>query len=430
MNFAIAHAIAAFWRTKRLARRLRTRADVERWRAARLDRFLRHVIGRVPFYADLNATRLTDLPIVDKRIVLENFDKLNLKAVTHAAARAALDRGDERVDGLFVGQSTGTSGNRGVYVISEAERFTWLGVILAKTLPDFPFARHKVALALPGFNRLYASASETGRLALRFFDLTQGVDAWRDALCAFAPDTIVAPPKVLRTLAAAQGTPYEFDTPSFRPTNVFSGAEVLDPLDRTYIEQNLGVCVREIYMATEGLFGVGCPHGALHLAEDVVAFEFEPAGGDLVSPLVTDFTRSTQIMARYRMNDLLRLSDAPCPCGSPLQRVASVEGRQDDVFLLPGSTENVVMITPDVARNAVVDADRRILDFRIVQTGQNRIVLSLADDLPPDAAARAAGALERALEKAGAPGASIELKSGIEVPYDRKLRRVRREWNG
>jgi putative adenylate-forming enzyme len=284
MNFAIAHAIAAFWRTKRLARRLRTRADVERWRAARLHRFVRDVIARVPHYADLGARRLTDLPIVDKRFVLANFDKLNVQGVTHAAARAALDRGDERVDGLFVGQSTGTSGNRGVYVISEAERFTWLGVILAKTLPDFPFARHKVALALPGFNRLYASAAETGRLALRFFDLTQGVDAWRDALCTFAPDTIVAPPKVLRALAS---------TPGFRPTNVFSGAEVLDPLDRTFIEQHLAVRVREIYMATEGLFGVGCPHGALHLAEDVVAFE-------LSLWVAIWFHRSSQILRARR----------------------------------------------------------------------------------------------------------------------------------
>ncbi len=420
MNFAVAHAIAAFWRTKRIARRLRTRADVERWRTARLDAFLRDVIVRVPFYAALGARTLGDLPIVDKRIVLDNFNRLNIRGVSHADARAALDRGDERVAGLFVGQSTGTSGNRGVYLISEAERFTWLGVILAKTLPDFPVARHKVALALPGFNRLYASASETGRLALRFFDLTQGVDAWRDALCAFAPDTIVAPPKVLRALAS---------TPSFRPTNVFSGAEVLDPLDRAFVEQHLGVRVREIYMATEGLFGVGCPHGSLHLAEDVVAFEFESAGGELVSPLVTDFTRSTQIMARYRMNDLLRLSDLPCPCGSPFQRVASVDGRQDDVFYLLAPTEKTVMVTPDIARNAVVDADRRIQDFRIVQTGRNHIVLSLANDLPPDAAMSAANALERALTKAGAPGVSIELKAGIDVPYDRKLRRVRREWS-
>lgn len=416
MNFAILHAVRAFWRTKSLARRWRTRDDVERWREAQLARFLSRTIGRVPFYAGLNATSLKDLPTIDKQIVLANFDRLNIAGVPYAKVRAALDAGQDHVDGLIVGQSTGTSGNRGVFVISEAERFIWLGVMLGKTLPDFPFVRHKVALALPGFNPLYASASETGRLQLRFFDLTLGVDVWRNDLSAFAPDTIVAPPKVLRALAET----------TMRPTNVYSGAEVLDPLDREIVEAAFGVRVREIYMATEGLFGVGCPHGALHLAEDAVAFEFEPAPGGLVSPLVTDFTRSTQIMARYRMNDLLRLSDERCACGSPLQRVASVEGRQDDVFHLRGAGKDI-LVTPDVMRNAVIDADRRIQDFRIVQTGADVIQLSLAADLPSEAAQSAASMLKVAIEKVGA-SVEIDLKAGIEAPYDRKLRRVRRDW--
>ena len=50
-----------------------------------------------------------------------------------------------------------------------------------------------------------------------------------------------------------------------------SGAEVLDPIDRTVIEAaTSAVRVREIYMATEGLFGASCRHGTLHLAEDAV----------------------------------------------------------------------------------------------------------------------------------------------------------------
>jgi len=422
VNFALAHAAIAFWRTQRLARRLRTRRDVEHWRAARLERFLRRAAPRVDFYAGLDARRLDELPIVDKAIVTANFARLNTKGVTLEAARAALDGGQERVQDLIVGQSTGTSGNRGVFVISEAERFTWLGVMLAKTLPDFPFVRHKVALALPGYSQLYASAAETGRLAIRFFDLALGVDGWRDALTAYAPDTLVAPPKVLRALAERGG---------LAPQHVFSGAEVLDPLDRQVIEAGFGARVREIYMATEGLFGVACPHGVLHLAEDAVAFEFErpPGPSDLVAPLVTDFTRSTQIMARYRMNDLLRLRADPCACGSPLQAVAAIEGRQDDVFHLRGTGEGgLVLVTPDVVRNAVVDADRRILDFRVVQTGADEIELCLAADLATDAASAAAASLASALRRAGVADADIRLKFGLDMPLDRKLRRVRRAW--
>jgi phenylacetate-CoA ligase len=79
-------------------------------------------------------------------------------------------------------------------------------------------------------------------------------------------------------------------------------------------------------------------------------------------------------------------------------------------------------------RNAVIDADRRIQDFRIVQVGANRITLSLAANVPSDATHAAAAALKRAVEKAGAANVVIDLRSGIETPYDRKLRRVQREW--
>ena len=169
MNFAVSHALWSFWRTRRLTRKLRTREDVLGWQASQLDRFIHQSVRRVPFYESATSASLQDLPIIDKAILLANFDKLNLKAVTLEEARASLDRGDERIRGLIVGQSTGTSGNRGVFVISEAERFTWLGVMLAKTLPDVLWTRHKVALALPGYSQLYASGADTGRLAIRFF---------------------------------------------------------------------------------------------------------------------------------------------------------------------------------------------------------------------------------------------------------------------
>jgi putative adenylate-forming enzyme len=422
MNFAIANAAIAFWRTKRLAQRLRTRRDVERWRDGELRRFLRRTVPEVPFYREVAAASLEELPVIDKEILLANFDRLNTAGVTFEEAREALDHGQERVRGLIVGQSTGTSGNRGVFLISEAERFTWLGVMLAKTLPDFPFGRHKVALALPGYSQLYASAAETGRLAIRFFDLALGVEAWRDALTSFAPDTIVAPPKVLRALAEGGG---------IQPRNIFSGAEVLDPTDREIIERGFSGRVREIYMATEGLFGVACPHGVLHLAEDVVAFEWRPALGSttLMTPLITDFTRRTQVMARYRMNDLLSLSVTPCACGSPLQAVAAVEGRQDDVFELTGREgAPPVKVTPDVMRNAVIDADRRILDYRVVQVDRDVVVLSLAPGLAPEAGAAAVSGLKAALAKAGAGAIDIRLEAGLSIPMDRKLRRVRRDW--
>ena len=416
------HAGWAFARTRWLAARLRSRDDIECHRDRQLARMLRTTIADCAFYRDLVPQRFVDLPIIDKAVLLANFTDFNRNGITVGQVRTAIADGAESIGGHAFGQSTGTSGNRGYYVISNAERFTWLGTILAKALPDALWARHRVALALPGLSSLYKSASSGSRVQLAFFDLGRGVNAWADALAAFAPDTIVAPPKVLRALAERGQLPAR---------HIFSGAEVLDPIDRAVIETATGARVREIYMATEGLFGVGCPHGTLHLAEDAVAFEWETpvAGSALVTPIVTDFTRRVQVMARYRMNDLLELSDAPCACGSPLQAVKRIEGRQDDVFRLAVPDGALSMVTPDVLRNAVIDADPAIDDFRIVQTGPSAATVSLHEALPlaTDDAVRAA--LQALAARLGLAPLDIAIARGIAAPFDRKLRRVRREWS-
>jgi putative adenylate-forming enzyme len=408
-------AAKAFARTRWLQMRLRSRDDVERLHRRRLDRMMREVIASSPYYRDLEATRFADLPVMDKTSLLANFERLNQGGLRADQVRDALARGEDRIGDFLIGQSTGTSGNRGYYVISDTERFVGLGTILAKTLPDALWRRHRVALAMPGLSSLYKSASTGSRITLGFFDLAEGVDAWADKLAAFAPDTIVAPPKVLRRLAERGQLPAR---------HIFSGAEVLDPLDRAAIEAATGRRVREIYMATEGLFGVGCPRGTLHLAEDAVHFEWEKVGdGPLSSPLITDFTRKTQVMARYRMNDLLELSEAPCPCGSPLQTVARIEGRQDDTFELAGH-----MVTPDVLRNAVVDADRRITDFRIVQTGPATVEVALDAALDSIVGEKASASVSALFVRLGLTTVDVSIRRGLDVPLDRKLRRVRREW--
>ena len=55
-----------------------------------------------------------------------------------------------------------------------------------------------------------------------------------------------------------------------------------------------------------------------------------------VVPVITDFSRQSQTYWRYRMDDVLVLADAPCPCGSQYRAVRAVEGRSQDVLLLPG----------------------------------------------------------------------------------------------
>lgn len=408
---------AARWR----ARRFRTRSDIERYQAQRLAQLQLHLSANVPFYQGGRVYPFTDLPVIEKADLLENFAEMNIAGITLGQVRSAIAEGEERIGGHIVGQSTGTSGNRGYYLISEDERFVWLGTILAKTLPDALWRRHRVALALPGLSSLYRSATTGSRIALGFFDLAEGVESWVERLVEFQPDTIVAPPKVLRWLA---------EKGKLSAANIFSGAEVLDPLDRKVIQDATGRTVRQIYMATEGLFGVSCPHGTLHLAEDAVHFEWEKVSPEspLRIPIVTDFTRRAQALVRYRMNDLLELDEEPCTCGSPHQAVKRIEGRSDDIFELR-TGRGTRLVTPDVVRNAIVDSDSAISDFRAYQTGPNAIEVRLEGQLPEALDKAVLGSLVNALQRLGA-APDIAIERGIEPVFDRKLRRVERRWKG
>jgi putative adenylate-forming enzyme len=414
--FDVAHAAAAFARTGALRALLRSRGAIERHQRRGCARLASAARATIPFYRD-KGPDFEDLPVVDKAIQQARFDEFNRPGITIEETVEALAAGRDRVRGYFVGQSTGTSGNRGRFVISPAERYAWLGTIVAKAVPDALIRRRRVALALPGFSSLYQSASSGSRIRLAFFDLALGVDAWREEFADFRPEVLVAPPKVLRRLA---------EDGLLGGVEPFSGAEVLDPIDREIVERGSGRRVREIYMATEGLFGVACPHGTLHLAEDVVRFEWEEVpGSDLLVPIVTDMVRRVQPMIRYRMNDLVELSRADCPCGSPYRAVARIHGRMDDVFEF-ATPRGRVTLTPDVLRNAVVDADPRIRDYRIVQKTDGRVMVELDGALPGEVDAAVRRALESAFARLGA-APTVTTRRGITPRFDRKLRRVERE---
>ncbi|OZB12684.1 MAG: hypothetical protein B7X53_17655, partial [Hyphomonas sp. 34-62-18] len=131
----------------------------------------------------------------------------------------------------------------------------------------------------------------------------------------------------------------------------------------------------------------------------------------------------TQVMVRYRMNDVLELAPIPCPCGLPHRAVQQVHGRCDDIFTLP-SFGKPVRITPDVIRNTVLKSDRRISDFRVIQSDRNTVRLELrpeeADCLPA-----AVASLRALFTDCGAAPEIKPVATELAPPSDRKLRRVR-----
>lgn len=382
-------ALGAYVATLARAARLRDRAALDAWQERRLQGWLRDTAG---------VAQLSDLPVMDRAGLMADFAACNSLGLTVEAASAIAEGRAPAPQGYHVGLSTGTtSGRRMPYVISEEERFVWLGTILAKALGLAALRRPRVAVALPRGSALYDAAGAGRVLPLCFVPLGEGFAGARDRLMAFRPDVLVAPPRLLHWLALQRAP--------LTPRHIFAAAEMLDPPDSAAIAAGFPKArLGEIYMATEGLFAVSCRHGRLHLAEDCLRFDLVPAGDGTAEAVVTDFTRAAQVMARYRTGDLVRV--VPCTCGSPLRAVV-LAGR---------AVDRIGGHAPDLLRDTVLASGAT--DFRLVQRGEGDPVLTL-----PHGAATAApkAALEALLRRP----VRVEVRP-LPLPEGEKLRRVMR----
>ncbi len=416
-SIGLIYAIGSYFRVRLFPIVYRSRQSLENWQTRRLSHWIDNHVRAVPaFRTDVQGgNKISDFPVMTKADLMADFVSYNSVGITTEQGWEAF-AGPRKIGRYIVGASTGTTGNRGLFVISQRERFKWLGAILAKGVPDFWRYKDRVAVMLPLHTPLYDSANKMSRLRLQFFDTSKPLDSLTAELEKFAPSILIASPRVLRRLAET-GL-------DLSPRLVFSAAEKIEAFDKDIIEVAFQTQLREIYMASEGLLAVSCQHGKLHLSEDCMHFELEDAGHGLVSPVISDFSRTTQIMMRYRMNDLLRMDDAPCPCGSPLRVVSEVIGRMDDIFELESVDGRMVEITPDVIRNAIVDSSRTIQDFRVVQTDRDHIELKLDHACPASIAERAHEQLTELFAEHGCPvNISLALVD-LTKEANGKLRRV------
>lgn len=420
--------LAAYWRTRRL--RFRDRAALERHQVKQMGRFLAILRQRSPYFAKLGDLPFAQWPVMDKAAMLKHFDDMNtaglrLADVMDAALRAERSRDfSPTLDGFTVGLSSGTTGQRGAFVVSDSEQAQWAGTMLAKALPDGLLAGEKVALLLRANSNLYG-AVRSRWLTFRFFDLFQPLDGHLPPLDAYAPTILLAPAQVLRALALAQLD----GRLRLSPKRAYSIAEVLEPQDRAVIEQAFG-CAHEIYQATEGFLASSCEYGTLHLNEEYIHVEPEWLDEEKrrFVPVITDFSRHTQPIVRYRLNDVLQARAEPCPCGLAAMALDAVEGRCDDMLRLPGRDGGELTVFADVMSRALATALPLEADYRLRQTGPAELALDA--EVPAAALPAIRHRLERTLAGLGVDAEALRWTLSDQVPAmdaTRKRRRIVRE---
>lgn len=412
--------------------------QVRRHQQRRLAALVHFLRGHSPYYAArLPAVRrggpvdLAVLPRMTKAAMMADFDTINT-AHLHRDPLVAFRMEQERTgrndlfDGRYaVGLSSGTSGNKVLTVLSPSERLRYSILLWARSGIPRDLRDPRVLFALRTNNPAFTEVRAAG-VHLVYVDYFVPIDDLIARVNAEQLNVLAGPPSLLAMLAERAA---ELRSPI---AGVVSYAEELDDSTRRHVAAAFGAPVAEIYQGAEGMLGVTCPAGRLHLNEDCTLVELEESGdtiGGARRAVITDLYRRVQPFLRYELNDLVEVDDRPCPCGSAFRRIRRVHGRIDSILRMPGTSGGEVRLMPDYVRRAVNEASDEILEYQVVQTALEDVEVRLhlapgADRAPIESEIRRN--LEYWAQRAGGRVGRVSFPEGEPVrdPASHKLVRV------
>lgn len=409
-------------------RPLRTRSAIRRRQKRLLSAHLRFLRRRSPYFREQLRTRSFDaLPLMDKRVMMSRFDDINTVGVGRDDALALAIANERSRDfeadlgSNSVGLSSGTSGHRGLFVVSSAERDAWVGTVLARTLPRGGLLGHRIALFLRADNTLYESVGSRA-VSFRYFDVFADMRDNVARLQEYRPTILVAPPSVLRVIARAADAG-EFDVV---PQKVYSVAEVLELADEQRITASLGQPgLHQLYQCTEGFLAHTCDRGVIHLNEDNILVEREWLGAGRFTPIITDLRRRAQPIVRYRLGDVLSERSTPCACGSALTAIERIEGREGDTLVFRTLDGRSIPVFADVITRALLYAEG-FDEYRVTQIGASHLEIAL-DTVDDRSRRRVEDEVNALADRLGCERPDIDF---IAFVHDGsvKLRRVVQRW--
>lgn len=163
----------------------------------------------------------------------------------------------------------------------------------------------------------------------------------------------------------------------------------------------------------------------MHLNEEFLHVEPKWIDEKRFTPVITDFTRLTQPIVRYQLDDVLVASGETCPCGNPARAISHIEGRWDDQLQLIDNDGNVRVIFADLCSRVLATSLPLTADYRLIQQGA--CTLHLIADCSVRELKASQLALQSMLKKQGVDIHTIvwELESAAVIPqFDSKRRRI------
>jgi putative adenylate-forming enzyme len=380
------------------------------------------------FYRDLwqgyTDEEWREFPIIDKAVMMENLQELitvdlDISLAKDLAQKAEKSRDFSSKIGPFtIGFSSGTSGFRGMHIVSESEQAAWAGFMLARGLGSSIFGKHRIGLVLRANSNTFESIG-SNRIKFQFYDLMKPVEQLHQEILNDDLDILICPPSVLSYFVEMQS--------ELKFKRIISVAEVLEDVDRNKIESHFGLTLHQFYSSTEGEIAATCEHGTLHLNEGVMVIQKEWLDQEKgwYHPIITDFRRKSQPIIRYRLNDILVTSNGTCPCGDAREVISSIMGRSDDVFHLSKHDDTIELVVPDLIRRAIMQMSDEITDYIAVQKSPSQIEIQIK---PDNLENLSIAGFDDLWQSKNIQPPKLDIKPYTHVPSATKLRRIYRQF--
>ncbi len=343
-----------------------SRENLLQWQQRALESHLKWVCENSPYYKDCRDLPLQDFPLMDKNSMMDNFNCINTVGLNRdklfeiaLAAENNRQFDNSELNGITVGMSSGTSGRRGLFLVSKEEQARWAGYIVGRLMPSI-VKPQRIALLLRANSNLYRSVGKA-HFRFQYIDLCQPVESWLEDLQAFNPTIVVGSAQSL-VVASEQGR-------RLKPDLVVSGAEVLTPEDKQMLIDGFNCEVKEVYQCTEGFLASTHRDGRMRWNEDLVHIErhWIDASKTYFQPVVTDFRRKSQPVIRYLMDDVI----LPFDDNGVFSGIEKITGRSGDILQIGG-----IKVLPDLVYNAVCRSVGERVNFVITQVKPNVVVIN------------------------------------------------------
>jgi phenylacetate-CoA ligase len=169
------------------------------------------------------------------------------------------------------------------------------------------------------------------------------------------------------------------------PRIIIHSAEVFDQVLRKRIQADLDSELFNYYAAREvGPIAWECPsHEGLHINADHYILECLEGGGPTGNPgegpaVITSLICQAMPLIRYKLGDLVALTDKECSCGCSLPLMDHPIGRENDIVKLPSGT----LLSPQ-RFEFILRGFEGIDQWRLIQESESQFLLKLVMPVKP-----------------------------------------------